>query len=52
MQRFLQFRLRSYRLPTAVGRFAAGQHAARANSYHHVVVNKEWCQAELRSEVF
>ncbi len=31
MQRFLQFRLGSHTVPIVVGRFAGGQHAARAN---------------------
>ena len=31
MQRFLQFRLASHKLPIVVGRFAGGQHVARAN---------------------
>ncbi len=31
MQRFLQFRLASHKLPIVMGRFALGQHVARAN---------------------
>ena len=31
MQRFLQFRLGSHQLPVVLGRFAGGQHVARAN---------------------
>ena len=31
MQRFLQFRLGSHQLPIVLGRFAGGQHVARAN---------------------
>ena len=31
IQRFLQFRLGSHRLPIVVGRFAGGQHVARAD---------------------
>jgi len=31
MQRFLQFSLGSYQLPVVLGRFAEGQHVARAN---------------------
>ena len=32
MQRFLQFRLGLHQLPIVLGRFAAGQHIARASS--------------------
>ena len=31
MQRFLQFRLGSHQLPIVLGRFAVGQHVARAS---------------------
>ena len=38
LQRFLQLRLGSHQLPIVLGRFAGGQHVARAIGSAHIVV--------------